>query len=119
MVVPQPRPSSCLPPSNITGSPPHGILEQLGQDVVQRHGDEGETGSHVAVDADPGGVAILVLTQASVGRNQGSALNQGFSPGGDSVPTTPREILHSLETFLLVITGEYYWCQVSSSQGSF
>lgn len=45
---------------------PHGILEQLRQDIIQRHGDEGKAGSHMSIDADSRGIAILVLTQASV-----------------------------------------------------
>lgn len=56
-VFPYPTQPACLP---------HGILEQLRQDVIQWHGDEGEAGSHVSIDADPRGIAILVLTQASV-----------------------------------------------------
>lgn len=80
-------------------SPPHGILEKLRQDVVQWHRDEGETGSHMSIDADAGSIAILVLTQASVDRSQGSNLGQGFSDGGDSAPATPRDILQFLETF--------------------
>lgn len=55
---------------------PHGILEQLRQDIVQRHRDEGETGSHVAIDADPGGVAVLVFTQASAVGSRGLDLDQ-------------------------------------------
>lgn len=51
---------------------PHGILEELRQDVVQRHRDEGETGGHVSIDADAGGIAILVFTQASVDRSRPS-----------------------------------------------
>lgn len=46
---------------------PHGILQELRQDVVERHGDERETGRHMAIDAHAWGVAILVLTQASAG----------------------------------------------------
>lgn len=42
---------------------PHGVLEQLGQDVVQGQRDEGEAGRHVAVDPHPGGVPVLVLTE--------------------------------------------------------
>lgn len=33
---------------------PHGVLEQLGQDVVQGQRDEGEAGGHVPVDPHPG-----------------------------------------------------------------
>lgn len=47
---------------------PHGILEQLRQYIVQWHRDEGETGSHMSIDADTGGIAILVLTKASMDR---------------------------------------------------
>lgn len=93
--MPQPHPSSCLPPSNISSSPPHGILEQLGQDVVQRHRDEGKTGSHMSIDADSGGIAILVFTQASAERSKGSDLNQWLSTGGDSVPNLPGKF-HNL-----------------------
>ena len=87
------------PLSTYPASPPHGILEQLGQDVVQRHRDEGESGSHMSIDADAGGIAVLVLTQASVGRSKGSDLDQCISTGGISffMPgPPPREI----KTFL-------------------
>lgn len=33
---------------------PHGVLEQLGQDVVQGQRDEGEAGSHMPIDPHPG-----------------------------------------------------------------
>lgn len=56
-VFPYPTHPACLP---------HGILEQLRQDIIQWHGDEGKTGSHMSIDADSRGIAILVLTQASV-----------------------------------------------------
>lgn len=42
---------------------PHGVLEQLGQDVVQRQGDEREASRHVSIDPHSGGVAILVLAE--------------------------------------------------------
>lgn len=48
-------------------SVPHGVLQELRQDVVQRHGDEWEAGCHVAIDTNTWGVAILVLTEASAG----------------------------------------------------
>lgn len=48
-------------------SVPHGILQELRQDVVERHGDEWEAGRHMAIDAHTWGVAILVLTQTSAG----------------------------------------------------
>lgn len=76
------------PLSTGAADPPHGILQQLGQDVVQGHGDEGESGSHVSIDADAGGVAILVLTQASVDGSKGSHLDPG-SPAGGACPHAP------------------------------
>lgn len=45
---------------------PHGVLEQLGQDVVQRQRDEREASRHVSVDPHSGGVAILVLAETPV-----------------------------------------------------
>lgn len=42
---------------------PHGILEELRQDVIQRQWDEGEASSHVSVDPHSGGVTVLMLTQ--------------------------------------------------------
>lgn len=42
---------------------PHGILEELGQDVIQRQRDEGESSCHVSVDPHSGRVPVLVLAQ--------------------------------------------------------
>lgn len=42
---------------------PHGILEELGQDVIQRQRDEGEASCYVPVDPHSGRVPVLVLTQ--------------------------------------------------------
>ena len=42
---------------------PHCVLEQLRQDVVQRHLDVGEVGPDVAGDLDLGTVTILILRQ--------------------------------------------------------
>lgn len=41
----------------------------------------------MSIDADAGGIAILVFTQASVGSSKGSDLDQWFSTGGASVST--------------------------------
>lgn len=108
MVVSQPHPSPYLSCFNIPASPPHGVFEQLRQDVVQGHGDEGEPSSHMSIDADAGGIAILVLTQASVCRSESSDLDHWFSPGDAAASTPPREVLQFLKTFLLVTTGKYY-----------
>lgn len=80
-------------------SPPHGVLEQLGQDVVQWHRDEGESSSHMSIDTDAGGIAILVLTQASVGRSKGSDLDQWFSTGGTSSISSQRNSAISKDIF--------------------
>ena len=42
---------------------PHGILEELGQDVIQRQRDEGEASCHMSIDPHSGRVPVLVLTQ--------------------------------------------------------
>lgn len=42
---------------------PHGILEELRQDVIQRQWDEGEASCYVSVDPHSGRVTVLVLTQ--------------------------------------------------------
>lgn len=42
---------------------PHGVLEQLRQDVVQGQWDEWEAGCHMSVDPHPGGVPVLMLTE--------------------------------------------------------
>lgn len=42
---------------------PHGVLQQLRQDVVQRQRDEREACGHVPVDSHSGGVSILMFTQ--------------------------------------------------------
>ena len=42
---------------------PHGVLEQLWQDVVQRHLNVREVGPNVAGDLDLGAVTILVLSE--------------------------------------------------------
>lgn len=42
---------------------PHGILEELRQDVIQRQRDEGEASCYVSVDPHSGGVTVLMLTQ--------------------------------------------------------
>ena len=46
---------------------PHGVLEQLGQDVVQGEGDEGEVGRHVAAAPHSGGAIALVLAHTPAG----------------------------------------------------
>lgn len=51
---------------------PHGVLEKLGQDVIQRQRNEGETSCHVAVDPHSGRVAVLVFAQASGGEKGNS-----------------------------------------------
>lgn len=49
---------------------PHGVLEQLGQDVIQRQRDEGEASRYVSVDPHSGRVTVLVLTQTPGGREE-------------------------------------------------
>lgn len=44
---------------------PHGVLEELWQDVIQRQRDEGEASCYVPVDPHPGRVAVLVFTETS------------------------------------------------------
>ncbi len=46
---------------------PHGVLEQLRQDVVQRQRDEGEASCYVSVDSHSGRVTVLMLTQTPEG----------------------------------------------------
>lgn len=62
----------------------------------------------MSIDADSGGIAVLVLTQASVCRSKSSDLDQWFSTGDASASMPPREILQFLKTFLFVTTGKYY-----------
>lgn len=47
------------------GVVPHGIFEELGQDVVQRQRDEWEASCYVSVDPHSGGVTVLMLAQTS------------------------------------------------------
>lgn len=49
---------------------PHGIFEELGQDVIQRQRDEREASCHVSVNPHPGRVTVLVITQTSGGREK-------------------------------------------------
>lgn len=51
----------------VTGMLPHGVLQQLRQDVVQRQWNEGKAGRHMAVDANPWRIPILMLTEPSAG----------------------------------------------------
>lgn len=46
---------------------PHGVLQQLRQDVVQRQWNEGKAGRHMTVDANPWRIPILMLTEPSAG----------------------------------------------------
>lgn len=49
---------------------PHGILEELRQDVIQRQWDEGEASCYVSVDPHSGRVTVLVLTQTPGGQEK-------------------------------------------------
>lgn len=51
----------------VTGTLPHGVLQQLRQDVVQRQRNEGKAGRHMAVDANTWRIPILMLTEPSAG----------------------------------------------------
>lgn len=57
-----------------------GILEQLGDDVLEVHGHEGEGGVRLAVNDAPGSYAILVL--ANIGHESGARVHNGG--GGES-----------------------------------
>lgn len=45
---------------------PHGVLEELWQDVIQRQRDEREASCYVSVDPHPGRVTVLVLAETSI-----------------------------------------------------
>lgn len=49
----------------VTGMLPHGVLQQLRQDVVQRQWNKGKAGRHMAVNANPWRVPVLMLTKPS------------------------------------------------------
>lgn len=51
----------------VTGTLPHGVLQQLRQDVVQRQWNEGKAGRHMAIYANPWRIPILMLTETSAG----------------------------------------------------
>lgn len=51
----------------VTGTLPHGVLQQLRQDVVQRQWNEGKAGRHMAINANPWRVPVLMLTEPSEG----------------------------------------------------
>lgn len=55
---------------------PHGVLEELWQDVIQRQRDEGEASSNVSVDPHSGRVPVLVLAQTP-GTTTGALLFTG------------------------------------------
>lgn len=42
---------------------PHGVLQKLRQDIIQRQRDEREASCHVTVDSHSGRVSILMFTQ--------------------------------------------------------
>lgn len=65
--TPYNAPYAPIPP---IGPAPHGVLEQLGQHVVQGQRDVWEPRGHVSVDAHAGGVSILVLAQAPIGSHR-------------------------------------------------
>ena len=49
---------------------PHGVLEELRQNVIQRQRDEGKASRYVSVDPHSGRVTVLVLTQTSGGHEE-------------------------------------------------
>lgn len=69
---------------------PHGVLQELRQDVIQRQWDEREASSNVTVDPHPGGVSILVFTQTpgeGRGERPGAPTAFAHSHGEQDTPT--------------------------------